>query len=360
MNGKNSKYYNPLLEKDLEHILKYTRELWVNFKNKTFFVTGGTGFFGKWFLETFAYANYKLDLNCKIIVLSRNPGKFLDEFVYIKNNPIFKFIKGDVSNFDFPNEQIDYIIHAATEASAKLNNEDPLVMFDTIVEGTRRSLELAKEKKVKSFLFISSGAVYGKQPSGITHLPEDYVGAPNCQDPNSAYGEGKRVGELLNSIYFKQFGVPVKIARCFAFVGPYLPLNAHFAIGNFILNALHEEDIIIKGDGTPYRSYLYAADLMIWLLTILLKGKNNVAYNVGSDEDVSIKELATTIANYFENKIKVKIATTSDATKYVERYVPSVSRIKLELQVNVNFDLVRCINKTIKYYIVKNPYDKSK
>lgn len=347
------KYYNELLEEDLDHIVKHTKDIRENFKDKTILITGGTGFFGKWFLETFAYANHKLDLNCKIIVLSRNPQKFLDEFDYINNNPIFKFVKGDVRDFVFPEGTIDYIIHAATEASAKLNNEDPLLMMDTIIEGTKRTLELAKEKKVKSFLFISSGAVYGKQPSDITHVTEDYTGASNCQDTNSAYGEGKRVGELLSAFYFKQHDTQVKIARCFAFVGPYLPLDAHFAIGNFILNALFGEDIIIKGDGTPYRSYLYAADLMIWLFTILLQGENNVAYNVGSDEDVSIKELATTIANCFENKIEVKIATTPDATKNIERYVPSVSRIKQELQVDVNFNLVSCINKTIKYYSSK-------
>ncbi|KAF0151087.1 MAG: dTDP-glucose 4 6-dehydratase [Ignavibacteria bacterium] len=353
MSGNRVKFYNELLEEDLSHILNHTKDVWDAFKDKTIFITGGTGFFGKWFLETFAYANYKLDLNFRIIVLSRNPEKFLDEFVYIKNNPIFKFIKGDVRNFDFPNEQIDYIIHAATEASAKLNNEDPLLMLDTIVEGTRIALELAKEKKVKSFLFISSGAVYGKQPSEIAHISEEYNGAPNCLEQDSAYGEGKRVGELLSAIYFRQYHIPVKIARCFAFIGPYLPLDAHFAIGNFILNVLQGKDIIIEGDGTPYRSYLYTADLMIWLLTIILQGKNNVAYNVGSDEDVSIKELATTIANCFENKIEIKIATASEATKNIERYVPSVSRIKQELQVDVNFDLVSCINKTIKYYSSK-------
>lgn len=347
------KYYNKLLEEDLEHILKHTNDIWDNFKDKTIFITGGTGFFGKWFLETFAYANHKLDLNCKIIVLSRNPEKFLDEFDYIKNNPIFKFIKGDVRDFFFPTEPVDYVIHAATEASAKLNNEDPLIMMDTIIEGSKRTLELAKEKKVKSFLFISSGAVYGKQPADITHVTEDYIGAPNCQHPNSAYSEGKRVGELLSTIYFKQYGVPAKIARCFAFVGPYLPLDAHFAIGNFINDGLKGNPIIIKGDGTPYRSYLYASDLIIWLLKILILGKSNLPYNVGSDQDLNMKELADIITNCFENKIEVEIKTITDRTTNIERYVPSVSRIKQEFQLDVNIDMISSIKKTIKYYLNK-------
>lgn len=357
------KCYNELLEKDLEHILIHTKDIFENFRNKTIFVTGGTGFFGKWFLETFAYANEKLNINYKIIVVSRNPENFLKEFHYFKNNPIFKFIKGDVRDFISPEESIDYIIHAATEASAKLNREDPLLMMDTIIEGTKRTLEFAKEKKVKSYLFISSGAVYGKQPSEISHISEDYVGAPNCQDTNSAYGEGKRVGELLSAIYFKQFGIAVKIARCFAFVGPYLPLDTHFAIGNFINNGLKGNPIIIKGDGTPYRSYLYASDLIIWLLKIMIFGKSNVPYNVGSDEDLNIHELANTIADCFENKIKVEMKMKPNLSKNVERYVPSVTRIKNEYQLNVKIKLINSIKKTLAFSININKgfqsYDKS-
>ena len=343
------KCFNEFLEEDLEHILTHTKNIWNNFNNKTIFITGGTGFFGKWFLETFAYANYKLDLNCKIIVLSRNPEKFLDEFDYIKKNTTFKFIKGDVRNFVFPEESIEFIIHAATDARAKLNNESPLLMLDTIVEGTHRTLELAKEKKVKSFLFISSGAVYGKQPSEITHISEDYIGAPNCSEPSSAYGEGKRVGELLSIIYSKQYGTPVKIARCFAFVGPYLPLDAHFAIGNFILNALDGEDIIIKGDGTPYRSYLYAADLMIWLLNILLKGRNNVPYNVGSDEDYNLKEIAEKV-KLNNPLVAIKILKLHQINKPLERYVPNIRFTKEEFLFEKIIKLNDAIKRTIKFY----------
>jgi len=222
-------------------------------------------------------------------------------------------------------------------------------MFDTIIEGTRYVLDLAKEKKVKSFLFTSSGAVYGKQPSEMTHISEDYNGAPDCLNPKSAYGEGKRAAEMLCTLYFNQYSVPVKIARCFAFVGPYLPLNAHFAIGNFILNTLNGQNIIIKGDGTPYRSYLYAADLITWLLTILLKGENNKAYNVGSDRDITIKELAEKIQS-FNTKIKVRVLKEAYNKVNVERYVPSISLIKDELSLNISYNLVKSIKRTINYY----------
>lgn len=340
--------YNKLLEDDLRHILRHTESLWKECKGKTIFITGGTGFFGKWFLETISFLNNEIDLGLHTIVLSRKPDKFINQYPYFKQ-PKIKFIQGDVRDFSFPKEDIHYIIHAGTAASDKLNAEQPLEMFDTIVNGTRRVLNLAKEKHVESFLFTSSGAVYGKQPSNITHIPESYMGAPDCVNLRSTYGEGKRAGEMLCSLYCNQYQVPVKIARCFAFVGPYLPLDIHFAIGNFIMNAIKGEDIIIKGDGTPYRSYLYAADLMIWLMSILLKGENNGPYNVGSNESLSLKEIAGMICRV-QPEIGVIILTERQSNKPAERYVPSIDLMRESMDVNVNVDLYSAINKTLLFY----------
>lgn len=194
--------YNKLLESDLEHILAHTSDLWTSLRGSTVFITGGTGFFGKWFLETFAYANFKMDADVRLIVLSRNTESFLSAYPYFGNNPTFEFIKGDVRDFQFPERPIDYIIHAATESSEKLNSGDPLAMFDTIVNGTRNVLSLAKQKKPKALLFTSSGAVYGKQPPDITHVPEDFMGGPDTTSTKAAYGEGK---EQQN--YFAQFSM---------------------------------------------------------------------------------------------------------------------------------------------------------
>lgn len=343
-------YFNKLLEEDLEHILKNSEELWDNFNNKTIFITGGTGFIGKWFLETFAYANLHLDLNCKLLILSRNPEFFLTEYSYFGNNSLFKFIKGDVRNFDYPEEPVDYIIHAATESSEKLNSENPLLMFDTIVDGTRNVLNLAKGKKVKSFLFTSSGAVYGQQPDEMTHILEEYIGSPDCLNPKSAYGEGKRAAEMLCSIFNKQFQIPVKIARCFAFVGPYLPLDAHFAIGNFINDILIGGPIIIHGSGLPYRSYLYSSDLIIWLLKILLNDNQKLEiYNVGSDRAISIKELAFLMSKLSDDKIDVVIQNENLSVAR-NRYIPATNKINNVLGIEIQIPLEIAILKTIAYY----------
>lgn len=338
-----------IAERDLTHIMDQTETLWEQLRGKSIFLTGGTGFFGKWLLESFFYINNQLSLNADITLLTRDPENFLSEYPSYRLIDSLHLLKGDVQDFVFPSKQFHYIIHGATAADAALNQAKPLLMLDTIAVGTRRVLDLATQNPIKSFLFISSGAVYGKQPADVTHIKETDGFPIEINNPASAYAEGKRMAELYSSTYFHTHGVPVKIARCFAFVGPYLPLDKHFAIGNFIYNAIKGEDIIIKGDGTPYRSYLYAADLAIWLWTILLKGQNNTPYNVGSDEDLSIKEVADIIGRLHPS-VAVKVLGKTDHCKPVERYVPNIDLAKRELGLKVYIDNVESIIKTIEFY----------
>jgi nucleoside-diphosphate-sugar epimerase len=333
---------------DLEHIYQNTQDIWESFRGKSIFLTGGTGFFGKWILHSFIYINKKLELNAKLIVLTRNKNAFYELFPDLLDRKEVIFIVGDVSNFDFPKEKIDYIIHAATEASVKLNLESPLVMFNTVVNGTKRVLDLAVIKNVKSLLFTSSGAVYGNQPDSISHIEENYNGAPELSNSSSVYGEAKRMAEVLCSVYHEKNKISVKIARFFAFIGPYLPLDSNFAVGNFIHNVLNKEDIVIKGDGYSLRSYMYASDLTVWIWIILFKGESNLPYNVGSDISISIKDLAMLIKSCTNsNNLNIKISNTEKKSNI---YVPSIYRAKNGLNLTMGVDLETAILKTVDFY----------
>ena len=333
--------------KDMEHILKHTSYLWEEVAGQNIFLTGGTGFFGCWLLESFIWANAQLHLGAKAVVLSRRPDVLAAKAPHLANHPAVRLLQGDVRTFDFPPGEFRFVIHAATEASAKLNQENPLLMLETIIEGTRRTLEFACTHGTRKFLLTSSGAVYGKQPPEMTHIPEDYLGAPDPMDPNAAYGEGKRAAEILCRLYAHQFGLETKIARCFASVGPHLPLDAHFAIGNFIRDACQGNKICVNGDGTPCRSYLYAADLAIWLWTILFKGQPCRPYNVGSDRSISIAKTAGLVCQVVNPDIEISIAQCADSARLPQRYVPSVERARGELALEDWTPLEQAIEKTI-------------
>ena len=287
-----AKSVKPLPVEDLDHVLAHTRELWNEAKGASLFMTGGTGFFGMWLLESFAHINDVLGLGMRATVLTRDPERFAVKAPHLAQRKDLHFVPGDIRTFSFPEGEFRYVVHGATTSSAPVDN---LEMLETIIDGTRRVLDFASKHHAQKFIYISSGAVYGKQPDDLSHIPEDYRGAPDPLDPNSAYGEGKRVGELLSVLQSKQSGFEAKIARCFAFIGPHLPLDAHFAAGNFIRDVIAGGPVVVKSDGKSMRSYLYAADLAIWLWTILFKGKPGTAYNVGSDDALSVASLAHAI-----------------------------------------------------------------
>jgi nucleoside-diphosphate-sugar epimerase len=307
---------------DLQHILDHTHELWGEMRGQRIFVTGGTGFFGCWLLESFAYANDQLGLGANLVALTRDTGAFNHKAPHLSGHPAITLHEGDVRDFTFPSGEFSHVMHAATTSASLVS---PVEMFDTITIGTRRVLDFTIASKATKFLLTSSGAVYGKQPPEMSHIPETYAGAPDASDPNAAYGEGKRVAELLCSIYHRDHGLETKIARCFAFVGPYLPLDAHFAIGNFIRDALAGGPIRVNGDGSPVRSYLYAADLAVWLWTILFRGNPGRPYNVGSKNALSIGGAAHRIAALFTPPLDVSIAKSPDLSQLPLRYVPDVS-----------------------------------
>lgn len=335
-----------LPQEDLAHVLETVGPLWEKCRQQQIFITGGTGFFGKWLLETLLYANQRLDLNCGITVLSRNPGNFTKNNPHLIDPSVISFVTGDVRDFVCPDRRYRFVIHAATDVMASTNAVD---LFSSCMDGTKRVLEFARQAGCSDFLLLSSGAVYGRQPEDMVAIPETYTGAPDVLNIKSAYGEGKRCSEWLANAYGEEYQFAIKIARCFAFVGPHLPLDKHFAIGNFIRDALTDKEILIQGDGSPYRSYLYAADLAVWLWTILLRGQAGVAYNVGSDEAITIADLAHRVKNIAGSRKDVKVMTPIDRTKKPERYIPDVGKAEANLDLKCWINLDESIDRTLRW-----------
>jgi len=335
-----------LLTTDRDHVLACTAGLWEPWRGQRVFITGGTGFVGTWLTQTFLWADKEFDLGIEVVLLTRDPDQFRANVPSIAGHKSIELLRGNAQSFAFPEGQFGFVIHAATEAPAKSTAELPTGTFDGDLAGTRRALEFARHVGVRRMLFTSSGAVYGRQPETLAAIPEDYPGAPSTTDPNSSYAEGKRASEFFCAMHSHQFGFDVTIARLFAFVGPYLPLE-HYAVGNFIRDAMHGRAIEIQSDGTTVRSYLYAADMAIWLWTILLQGDSLRPYNVGSPEAISVRELAGAIAEVSGDKAGV--AVLGRAGVPATRYVPDTSRAEKELGLKVRIPLRDAIKRTMDW-----------
>jgi len=342
---------------DLEEILARGSHLWDSLRSASIFMTGGTGFFGRWLLEGLRYVNEYHNLDLKVTVLSRQPDPFVESAPHLANYHSFDFVCGDIRSYKYPTCDITHIIHAATtSAHETFNGENPLNKFNLLVDGTRHTLNLALERDVKNILFTSSGVVYGGgqerlgEPAGIF---ETNLVAPSLSDPASALGQAKRAAEFLCTLHADEYKVNVNIARCFSFVGPLLPLGLHYAIGNFIRSAIDNTQITVKSDGLSVRSYMYPSDLVVWLLTMLLENKGNQVFNVGSDDPVSIKDLAFRVRDLVSPNLKVTIKGNAAQARDNHRrdfYVPDINRAKDQLGLDVWTNLDGAIIKTADYY----------
>ncbi len=338
------------LARDLDHIVANTPDVWNELRGASLLITGGTGFVGRWLLESLLWAQNRYELGVRAFVLTRDPRRFAMSAPRLATHAAIRIISGDMRSFTLPESHVDYVIHAATETVGPPGTYDPVGKFEADVQGTRQILAIAEAHGARRLIFTSSGAVYGPQPHDLALVTEDYPGAPDSTDPTTAYGQGKRASEFLFSAAAASGELEVVIARCFAFAGPYLPLDSNYAFGNFIRDALAGGPVVVAGDGTARRSYLYTADLAIWLWTLLLKGRSGRVYNVGSDTEVSIESLARTIAGTVSPGAHVEVRTLALAVEPAKRYVPSIERARTELGLRPLVSLKEAIERTAAWH----------
>ena len=333
---------------DLEEIIQTSVSDLEEIVNKPLVITGASGFVGTWLTLSWVAARKRLNGRGQLLITSRNPQSLLPLINVIDSRSPVTALSSDIRNLHIPSEfRNGNLIHAATPASAALNASDPAAMLKIIIEGQERVIVEAVRMNNR-LLFLSSGAVYGRQPLDLSHLPETWEGAPQIGDSNSAYHEGKRVAELMGNIAATKQGLHFISARLFAFIAPFLPLGTHFAAGNFIRDALSSNQIEIQSGGGSVRSYLYATDLCSGLWALLARGETGSAYNIGSDLDIKIKELAIKVAWLAGTNARVNVRGL-DTPQNVSRYVPSLERLHNEIGIKQSISLEQSLKRTISW-----------
>ena len=284
---------NIILKQDLAEITSADID-WKQFNNKTVLITGANGFLPAYMVETLLYLNNNYDnFNVSVIALVRNKEKAISRFTDYKGDDHLIFIEQDVCSEISIQGPVDFIIHAASQASPKYYGIDPVGTLSANVLGTINLMKLAQVKNVTSFLYFSSGEIYGQLDDSAFPVVEDNYGYIDPLKVRSCYGESKRMGETICVSWFHQYGVKVKIVRPFHTYGPGMSLDDGRVYADFVSNILYEENIVLKSDGAARRAFCYLADATAGFFTVLLKGENGVAYNIGNPAaEYSILELA--------------------------------------------------------------------
>jgi nucleoside-diphosphate-sugar epimerase len=337
---------------DLDLALSLTPEFWRRYQGARLFITGGTGFIGQWVVQTIQRANETCQARMELLVLTRDPRQAACQCAGVFDRPDTRLVAGDVCDPLPALGAFDLCIHAATDVGDSMRPAQPLKMFESIVIGTRRVLDAALAASARRFLLTSSGAVYGTQPPELERVPESYSGAPSPILPAAAYGNGKRAAEWLVSACSAQAsrdGFGGCSARIFALLGPGLPGDAGFAAGNFIRDVVSGRAINIAGDGRPLRSYLYMADCAAWLLRILEAGTPGDAYNVGSEDAISIADLARAVAVAAGGDVGIEVARRPVEGMPAPRYIPDTSKARHELGLAESIPLRSALAKTIAW-----------
>lgn len=313
----------------------------LDLSGRQIFITGGTGFVGRTLLDYLDESAKLANDDFEVVVMSRAPDDFLKKYPRYAGKRWLEFVEGEITTgFPKTSRQFTDVIHAAAETH---NAGNSVVWIDQIVGGTKAALDFACSVGAKRFLLTSSGAVYGQQPAGLLRVPESYTGAPPTGLIQSSYGQAKRLAEQLCTSYRIERGLHTIVARCFAFVGEHIPLDGPYAIGNFIRDALHADRLLIKGDGTAVRSYLYGRDMAHWLMTMLLTADSGSCINVGSDQAISIHELACQVAQCLSPGKPVVLEKSIMDNKDRSIYVPEITQAA-QLGLSIEVGLAEAIS----------------
>ena len=280
---------------------------WEKLRGKTLFITGATGLIGFNLISALAYMNLHRDLPLKMLALVRNETKAKERFAEIlaAGAPL-TFVTGDLEHIPAVAEPVDYIIHGGSPTASRYFAEHPVETIQMNLVGARTLLEMAREKKVQSFLFLSSMEVYGSLHRE-EKVAEDHESFVDTMNPRSSYPEAKRMIEAMCSSYAAQYNVPAKVIRLTQTFGAGVRREDNRVYAQFMRSGMTGENIVLLTRGGTRHSYLHTADAATAILTVLLKGKSGEAYNAANEESYcSIREMAELVGKMYGVKVTVQ------------------------------------------------------
>lgn len=343
-----------IVKEDIRIIADAIKKEAKKLEGKTLLISGGAGFIGSYILAAIHELNNEyLSKPCKVISIDNfitgRKRRIIEE---IKSYS-FAFIEADVTKPLNIKEKVDYIIHAAGLASPVYYQKYPLETIESAVYGVRNLLELAKLKKVKSFLYFSSSEIYGDPDPKFIPTPETYRGNVSAIGPRSCYDESKRLGETICMVFYDKYKTPVKIVRPFNIFGPGMLPNDYRVVPMFVSNALRGKSLPVHDKGDQTRTFCYISDAIIGFLKVLLSKDNGQVYNVGNDNnEISVLSLATIIKKLFNGKVNIE--TVSYPKQYPQdepkRRCPDLTKIRKNLGYVPSVELKEGLERVIVWY----------
>lgn len=339
---------------DLDEICAAAEAALRALEGKTLLVAGGAGFLPSYVVDAVARANDRLlDRPCRVLSLDNLVTGTRSRLAHLEGREDVVFLERDVTAPLDLDEPVDVVLHGASIASPVWYRKHPLETIDVNVTGTRRLLDLAREHEVESFLYLSSSEVYGDPPSDRIPTGEDYWGHVSSTGPRAPYDESKRLAETLCMTYFRLFGTPVKIVRPFNVYGPRLRLDDGRVVPDFVSDALAGRPIAVLSDGRATRSFCYIADFCSALLLLLVQGRAGEAYNVGNDEEVTIRDAAETLAGLPGVGVAVRFAASEDPdylTDNPSRRCPDLAKTRAAIAWRPRVTLGEGLRRTLASY----------
>ena len=340
---------DPMYQRDLRYVAELPLP-WEKLSGRTVLISGATGMIGRFLSDVLLYKNDISDLQCTVYALGRSSGKAKERFSAHWDNERFRFFQCDI-NKQMPNisGDVDYILHLASNTHPVAYSTDPIGTITANIIGTQNLLELAAKKNAVRFIFASSVEIYGENRGDVERFDEHYCGYIDCNTMRAGYPESKRCGEALCQAYIRQKGIDAVIVRLPRTFGPTMQMSDSKAIAQFIKKTVAKENIVLKSAGNQFYSFGYVADDAAGLLYCLLKGACGEAYNVADDRcNITLKELAETMAGYAGTKVVFELPEETEAAGYSNAQIAAMDGKKLEmLGWKGHYDLKKGIEQTV-------------